>query len=132
MKKIIFSLVLCVMLGSLRATPAPLTIGAIYNLTGTQSALDVPSSQGALLAVSQINKAGGLLGRPIKLIVKNGQSNPIVINKIADERYQLVANNRNDKMIYGDEKMRSVVRLKGLLGELRFGCFLIFYHSLNI
>jgi branched-chain amino acid transport system substrate-binding protein len=84
MKKIIFSLVLCVMLGSLRATPAPLTIGAIYNLTGTQSALDVPSSQGALLAVSQINKAGGLLGRPIKLIVKNGQSNPIVINKIAD------------------------------------------------
>ena len=60
----------------------PLKIGAIYNLTGTQSALDQPSAQGAQLAVKQINEAGGVLGRKLKLILYDGQTDPATIKKL--------------------------------------------------
>ena len=37
-------------------------IGALYNLTGDMSAIDVPAYNGARLAVEVINQQGGLLG----------------------------------------------------------------------
>ncbi len=61
--------------------PAPLVLGAIYNLTGTQAALDVPSAQGARLAVEEINRDGGLLGRPVQLVLADGESRPAVVKK---------------------------------------------------
>jgi len=54
-------------------------LGAIYNLTGTQAALDVPSAKGARLAVEEINREGGLLGRPVRLVLKDGESRPAVV-----------------------------------------------------
>jgi branched-chain amino acid transport system substrate-binding protein len=54
-------------------------IGAIYNLTGTQSVLDIPSSEGAILAVEQANLAGGVLDRPVKLVVRDGETVPAVV-----------------------------------------------------
>ena len=42
-----------------KASPPPVRIGAIYNLTGGQSALDAPSLDGARLAVERINARGG-------------------------------------------------------------------------
>jgi len=65
--------------------PPPVVFGAIYNLTGSQAGLDVPSSMGARLAVKQINAKDGLLGRPVKLALENGESNTqIVAQKTAD------------------------------------------------
>jgi branched-chain amino acid transport system substrate-binding protein len=55
--------------------PEPIHIGAIYNLTGSQEALDGPSLDGARLAVDRINAAGGLLGRRVELLERDGQSN---------------------------------------------------------
>ena len=46
-------------------SPAPILIGAVYNVSGSQSTLDVPSLDGARLAVDRINAAGGLLGRRV-------------------------------------------------------------------
>ena len=54
-------------------------IGALYNLTGGQQDLDVPSSRGARLAVDEANRAGGVLGRPVQLILRDGQTKPKVI-----------------------------------------------------
>jgi branched-chain amino acid transport system substrate-binding protein len=67
--------------GADRSTAAerPVIIGAIYNLTGGQEDLDLPSSRGARLAVDEANKAGGVLGRPVKLILVDGQTKPKVI-----------------------------------------------------
>ncbi len=63
------------------ATPAaaapsgdPIRIGAVYGLTGGMSSIDVPGSQGALLAAAEINANGGLLGRPVELIVEDGRT----------------------------------------------------------
>jgi len=58
---------------------APLVLGAIYNLTGTQAALDVPSAQGARLAVEEVNRDGGLLGRSVRFVLEDGESRPAVV-----------------------------------------------------
>jgi len=54
-------------------------LGAIYNLTGSQAGLDIPSSRGARLAVDEANRSGGVLGRPVRLVLEDGESRPEVI-----------------------------------------------------
>ncbi|MCC3305945.1 ABC transporter substrate-binding protein [Sneathiella sp. HT1-7] len=61
--------------------PVMTTIGAIYNLTGEQRNLDIPSSQGAELAMDEINASGGILGRPATLLIEDGETNTDVIAK---------------------------------------------------
>lgn len=63
---------------SASTSPPPIRIGAVYDLTGSQSALDAPSLDGARLAVDRINAAGGLLGRRVELLERDGQSSPAV------------------------------------------------------
>jgi branched-chain amino acid transport system substrate-binding protein len=57
----------------------PIVIGAVYNLHGFQANLDIPSWRGAWLAADEINRTGGVLGRPIELAVIDGVSKPQVI-----------------------------------------------------
>ena len=52
----------------------PIRLGAIFNLSGPMSAIDTPGLDGAALAVDRINAAGGVLGRPIALVVRDGKS----------------------------------------------------------
>jgi branched-chain amino acid transport system substrate-binding protein len=54
--------------------PEPIKIGALYNLSGSLSSLDLPAQNGSLLAAKQINEAGGVLGRQIELIPFDGAS----------------------------------------------------------
>ncbi len=68
--------------GASAAGPA-VVIGAMYNLTGGQEDLDVPSSRGAKLAVDEANRAGGVLGRPVQLVLRDGQTKPKVIAREA-------------------------------------------------
>ena len=57
-------------------SPSPIRIGAVYDLTGSHSTPDAPSLDGARLAVDRINAAGGLLGRRVELLERDGQSSP--------------------------------------------------------
>jgi ABC-type branched-subunit amino acid transport system substrate-binding protein len=66
-----------------RQTPPPVRIGAIYNLTGGQAALDSPSLDGARLAVDRINARGGLLGRRVELLERDGQTNEKDVSRAA-------------------------------------------------
>jgi branched-chain amino acid transport system substrate-binding protein len=50
-----------------------ITIGGGFALTGDESALDLPASNGAKLAVKEINANGGLLGKQINFIVHDSQ-----------------------------------------------------------
>jgi len=70
---------LAVLIAGVRADDRPVVIGALYNLTGGQQDLDLPSSRGAKIAVDEANKAGGVLGRPVKLTLVDGQTKPKVI-----------------------------------------------------
>ncbi len=70
-------------------TTNPILIGAIYDLTGDQSQYGIASSRGAELAVKKINDAGGVFGRSLRLILRDGESNP---EKIKREARQLAEN----------------------------------------
>jgi branched-chain amino acid transport system substrate-binding protein len=59
--------------GSGAASGGTITIGGGFALTGDESALDLPASNGAKLAVKEINAAGGLLGKQINFIVHDSQ-----------------------------------------------------------
>lgn len=49
-------------------------VGAIYNLTGAQSSLDVPSLNGFKLAAKEINAKGGVLGKQIEVVSIDGKT----------------------------------------------------------
>ena len=57
----------------------PFILGAVYDLTGDQSALDIPSSRGAQLAVDEVNGAGGIGGSPVRFILKDGKTDTDVL-----------------------------------------------------
>jgi branched-chain amino acid transport system substrate-binding protein len=62
--------------GSPAASPSSggtIKIGGGFALTGDESALDLPAANGAKLAVSEINAAGGVLGSKIDFIVHDSQ-----------------------------------------------------------
>src|SRR6185369_6313442 len=48
-------------------------IGGGFDLSGAESSLDLPASQGAQLAVEEINAAGGVLGKQIEFIVRDSK-----------------------------------------------------------
>lgn len=61
------------------AAGEPVTIGALFDLTGSQAGLDIPSAKGARLAAAQANADGGVLGRRLQLVIRDGESDPDVL-----------------------------------------------------
>ena len=66
----------------------PLKIGAAFDLSEDVSSLDAPAARGAILAVEEINASGGLLGSPVKLILKNPGYDMDKTTQMADELLQ--------------------------------------------
>jgi branched-chain amino acid transport system substrate-binding protein len=57
-------------------------IGGGFDLTGGESSLDLPAANGAQLAAKEINAAGGVLGRPLELIVHDSKYDKVVTAQI--------------------------------------------------
>lgn len=55
-------------------TPAPIRIGVLHSLTGTMAASEKPLVDAVTLAVEEINAAGGLLGKPLEIVLADGRS----------------------------------------------------------
>ena len=51
-------------------------VGLLHSLSGTMSMSETPVRDSELLAIKEINEAGGVLGRQIKPIVEDGESDP--------------------------------------------------------
>jgi len=64
-------------------SPPPVRIGAIYNISGAQAPLDAPSLSGARLAVDRINANGGLMGRRVELLERDGQTSKTDVERAA-------------------------------------------------
>jgi branched-chain amino acid transport system substrate-binding protein len=69
--KRILTAVLFICFASQAHAVEPLTIGLSYPKTGNQKWEGVSQMRGALMAVEEINAAGGVLGRPIELLSQN-------------------------------------------------------------
>jgi branched-chain amino acid transport system substrate-binding protein len=78
------------MLACLGRATEPLKIGMVAPISGPAAELGHYESQGAKLAVEEINKAGGLLGQPIELVIEDDQTtNPGVVlafSKLAGDK----------------------------------------------
>jgi branched-chain amino acid transport system substrate-binding protein len=80
--------------GFAATTPAtaadPIRIGMVVPMTGAIAESGRYGIQGAKLAIEEINKAGGVLGRPLELVTEDDQSaNPTTIlafNKITGDK----------------------------------------------
>src|ERR1700735_1338668 len=67
------------------AASDPIRIGFLPALTGPSSSTGVAINRGTVLAVDEMNAAGGLNGRQIKLIVRDTQSDPTkAVNAVAE------------------------------------------------
>ena len=58
-----------------KETKEPIKIGAMFAITGGASNLGEPERNTAVMYVEKINAAGGVLGRPIELIVEDTEGN---------------------------------------------------------
>jgi len=54
----------------------PIRIGILQSLSGNMAESEKPLADAALLAVEEINRAGGLLGRQVEAVVVDGRSDP--------------------------------------------------------
>ena len=63
----------------------PILIGGTLCATGIQAYLDEPGIKGAQLAVEELNKKGGILGRQVEFVNIDGQSDPKLVEKAAEE-----------------------------------------------
>lgn len=71
------------------ATPAgePIRIGILHSLTGTMGHSGSSVADATLLAVDELNRSGGVLGRPVEAIVADGRSDP---DRFLDEAERLI------------------------------------------
>ena len=58
------------------AASEPIRIGYLPALTGASSSTGIAGNRGTVLAVNEINAAGGVNGRKLELIVRDTQSDP--------------------------------------------------------
>jgi branched-chain amino acid transport system substrate-binding protein len=78
------------------ASSEPITIGASLPLTGDFSEPGVAAKQGYEIWQQMVNDQGGLLGRPVKVIVKDDQSDQ---NLIVSDYNALIAKDKVDLLL---------------------------------
>lgn len=54
----------------------PIKIGFAGGITGTNSSLSISGRNAVLLAVDELNKAGGIAGRPVEVIIMDDREDP--------------------------------------------------------
>ncbi|HUC19415.1 MAG TPA: ABC transporter substrate-binding protein [Acetobacteraceae bacterium] len=62
--------------GTFAASETPVRIGMIDPQTGTYAGLGTSEITGAKVALDEVNKAGGILGRPVELLVEDSAADP--------------------------------------------------------
>ena len=83
-------LVLCVLIGGMLAMPVQgveteVKIGLNIPITGPYRVQGIQQKRAAMLAIDEINASGGILGRQIRLILRDSKSNAEVTSKNVTE-----------------------------------------------
>jgi urea transport system substrate-binding protein len=67
-----------------RSTKPPIKVGVLHSLTGRMAAIETPVVDATLLAIEEVNRDGGVRGRPVEAYVANGQSDERVFARQAE------------------------------------------------
>jgi urea transport system substrate-binding protein len=73
------------------STGPPIKVGILHSLTGTMASSGAAVVDATLLAIEELNDAGGAMGRPIEAVVADGRSDPAVF---AQEAERLITRDR--------------------------------------
>jgi urea transport system substrate-binding protein len=57
-----------------RSTRPPIKVGVLHSLTGMMAATETPVVDATLFAIEEINRNGGVRGRPVEALIADGQS----------------------------------------------------------
>ena len=92
-------------------------VGAILAVTGGASFLGAPEAKTMEMLAEEINKKGGIKGKPIELIIKDSGGDP---QKAISFAKQLID---EDKVfaILGPSTSGETMNIKNIAGSLRFG-----------
>lgn len=63
----------------------PWTVGVLFSQTGVTAIIEQSQLNGALLAIDEINEAGGVEGRPIEPVILDPRSDPQRYRELAEE-----------------------------------------------
>jgi ABC-type branched-subunit amino acid transport system substrate-binding protein len=77
--------------------PAPIKVGLVADKTGPLSFVGLANANVARLVVDDINEAGGLLGRPVELIVEDGAT----IDSVAEAKAEKLVQHDKVDVIFG-------------------------------
>ena len=89
-KKVVIGIIWLIWMCSFSVMAAePVKIAAIFSKTGIAETHNSPHIQLVELAVEEINHQGGLLGRPVELIIIDNKSSPIGSSIAAKKAVQL-------------------------------------------
>ncbi|SFL95372.1 ABC transporter substrate-binding protein [Marinobacter zhejiangensis] len=95
-RKLLLTVCLLVMT-STGVTAEPLKIGFNYPQTGRYKDQGLQQRLGAFLAVEEINQAGGVMGRPLELVIRNTRGEP---DQGADNTAELI-DREGVEMVFG-------------------------------
>ncbi|MFV8834103.1 transporter substrate-binding domain-containing protein [Aquisalimonas sp. APHAB1-3] len=66
-------------------TDKPWSVGILFSQTGVTAIIEQSQLNGALLAIDEINEAGGIEGRPIDPVILDPQSEPARYRELAEQ-----------------------------------------------
>ncbi|API55707.1 ABC transporter substrate-binding protein (plasmid) [Rhizobium leguminosarum] len=72
-------------LGSRAFAADAIKVGALYSQTGGLSVAEKLLANGVMMAVAEINATGGVLGRPVEVVVEDGASDPKTFSEKASK-----------------------------------------------
>jgi branched-chain amino acid transport system substrate-binding protein len=84
--RILLALIVCILCaGPVAAAPSgePILVGGLFAESGPAAFVGTPSRLVAEMTVKKINDTGGILGRPVKLVIHDTESNPDVALRMA-------------------------------------------------
>ena len=65
--------------------PEPVVVGVLHSQSGTMAVSENPVVDATLLALDEVNAAGGVLGRPVRSVVVDGKSDPEEFVRLAEK-----------------------------------------------
>lgn len=67
-----------------RELPSEIRVGILQSLSGTMALSETHLVNAAMLAIDELNQRGGVLGRPVRAVVEDGASDPVVFRAKAE------------------------------------------------
>jgi urea transport system substrate-binding protein len=80
------------------AGPDPIKVGILHSQTGTMAISEVSLRDVELFAIDEINRAGGILGRPVEAIVEDPRSN---LNNLFPRRARKLLEEDRVSVVFG-------------------------------